>query len=74
MWLKTKDTKSVFVKPETILDYNITSREVNTARGILTLHLDNGETITCKPHKTDYQEWLTMLKYTTQKIGAKVCN
>lgn len=73
MWIKINNGKSEFALPEKILDYNmalnITSREVNTARQILTLHAD-GHKITCKPRKNDYSEWLKMLKLSGQAIHA----
>lgn len=71
MWIKTNNNKAEFVKPEAILDYNqtfnITKRDVNSATGTLTLYGSN-QKITCKNHKGDYKEWLTMLKLSRQAI------
>ena len=74
MWIKiNNDKKSEFVKPEKILDYNqtfnITSRDVNSATGTLILYGSNNKRITCKPHKTDYPEWLTMLRLSREAIA-----
>lgn len=76
MWIKyNENQKAEFVKPVTILDINqglnITGRTVNSARGILTLHCENGQQITCKPHKTDYQEWLNMLRLSREAINTQ---
>ena len=73
MWIKyDENQKSEFVRPETILDINeglnITGRTVNSVRGILNLKCESGKQITCKPHKTDYAEWLNMLKLSRQAI------
>ena len=73
MWLKiNNDTEAEFVRPEKILDYNqiinITEREVNSATGTLTLYGSNQKLI-CRNHKGDYQEWLTMLKYSREAIA-----
>lgn len=74
MWIKinSENDSSEFVKPEKILDYNkiinITKRDVNSARQILTLY-GSHQKIICRPHKGDYQEWLNMLRLSREAIA-----
>ena len=64
MWIKTNKSKSKYATPDEILDYdNIEKREVNTARQTITLYLKDKSIVTLKPWKHDYQEWLSMLRY-----------
>ena len=64
MWIKTNKSKSKYATPDEILDYtNIEKREVNTTRQKITLYLKDKSIVTLKPWKHDYQEWLSMLRY-----------
>ena len=64
MWIKTNKSKSKYATPDEILDYdNIEKREVNTARQTITLYLKDKSIVILKPWKHDYQEWLSMLRY-----------
>ena len=69
MWIKINNPKekAEFVDCRKIIDYNrianITNRDINTAKGTLTLTTENGDKLYCKPHKGDYDEWLDMLHY-----------
>ncbi|MBQ6220107.1 MAG: hypothetical protein IJH63_10220 [Methanobrevibacter sp.] len=74
MWIKYPDAeKSTYVKATEILDINqglnIIGRQVKTPYLTLILVCENGLQITCKPHKTDYREWLSMLKLSRRAIN-----